>query len=62
MWTSVLEVLQNVHDDGASNENRDIVASLIDKMKNYQFVFVMYLMRHLLGMTNKLSLALQQND
>ncbi|KAH7681210.1 Ribonuclease H-like protein [Dioscorea alata] len=62
MWTSILEVLQNVHDDGVSNDNRGIVASLIDKMENYNFVFVMYLMRRLLGMTNKLSLALQQKD
>ncbi|KAH7679456.1 Ribonuclease H-like protein [Dioscorea alata] len=62
MWTSILEVLQNVHDDGASNDNRCIVASLIDKMENYKFVFVMYLMRRLLGMTNELSLALQQKD
>ncbi|KAH7650649.1 Ribonuclease H-like protein [Dioscorea alata] len=62
MWTSILEVLQNVHDDGASNDNRGIVASLIDKMENYKFVFVMYLMRRLLGMTNELSLALQQKD
>ncbi|XP_039135717.1 uncharacterized protein LOC120273135 [Dioscorea cayenensis subsp. rotundata] len=62
MWTSNLEVLQNVHDDGASSNNRDIVASLIDKMENYQFIFVMYLMRRLLGMTNELSLALQQKD
>ncbi|KAH7660955.1 Ribonuclease H-like protein [Dioscorea alata] len=45
MWTSVLDVLQNVHDDGASNDNRGIAASLIEKMENYQFVFVMYLMR-----------------
>ncbi|XP_039130951.1 uncharacterized protein LOC120267379 [Dioscorea cayenensis subsp. rotundata] len=40
MWTSVLNVLQNVHDDGASNDNRGIAASLIEKMENYQFVFV----------------------
>ncbi|XP_039119211.1 zinc finger MYM-type protein 1-like [Dioscorea cayenensis subsp. rotundata] len=62
MWTSISEVLQNVHDDDASTNNRGIVASLIDKMENYQFVFVMYLMRRLLGMTNELSLALQQKD
>ncbi|KAH7650966.1 Ribonuclease H-like protein, partial [Dioscorea alata] len=62
MWTSILEVLQNVHDDGASSDNRGIVASLIDKMENYKFVFVMYLMRRLLGMTNELSLSLQQKD
>ncbi|KAH7672367.1 Ribonuclease H-like protein [Dioscorea alata] len=40
IWTSILEILQNVHDDGASNDNRGIVASLIDKMENYKFVFV----------------------
>ncbi|KAH7673951.1 Ribonuclease H-like protein [Dioscorea alata] len=62
MWTSVLEVLQNVHDDGGSNDNRGIVVSLIEKIENYQFVFVMYLMRCLLGITNELSLALQQKD
>ncbi|XP_039130910.1 zinc finger MYM-type protein 1-like [Dioscorea cayenensis subsp. rotundata] len=62
MWTSVLEVLQNVHDDGASNDNRGIAASLIEKMENYQFIFIMYLMSHLLRITNELSLALQQKD
>ncbi|KAH7688609.1 Ribonuclease H-like protein [Dioscorea alata] len=55
-------VLQNVHDDGASNDNRGIAASLIEEMENYQFVFVMYLMRRLLGITNELSLALQQKN
>ncbi|XP_039143947.1 LOW QUALITY PROTEIN: zinc finger MYM-type protein 1-like [Dioscorea cayenensis subsp. rotundata] len=60
MWTSVLNVLQNVHD--ASNDNRGIAASLIEKIENYQFVFVMYLMRRLLGITNELSLTLQQKD
>ena len=35
MWISVLEELQNVHDDGDSNDNRGIVASLIEKMENY---------------------------
>ncbi|XP_039135742.1 uncharacterized protein LOC120273164 [Dioscorea cayenensis subsp. rotundata] len=28
MWTSVLNVLQNVHDDGASNDNRGIAATV----------------------------------
>ncbi|XP_039135708.1 uncharacterized protein LOC120273127 [Dioscorea cayenensis subsp. rotundata] len=60
--SNMREVLQNAHDDGASSNSRGIVASLIDKMENYQFVFVMYLMRRLLGMTNELSLALQQKD
>ena len=57
MWTSVLKVLQNVHEDVASNDNKGIVSSLINNMDNYQFVFVMYLTRHLLHMANGLSLT-----
>ena len=53
MWTSALEVLQNVHDDDVSINNRGIVASLIEKMENYRFVFKMYLIRHLLGIANE---------
>ena len=62
MWTSVLQVLENVHDDGASNDNSGIAISLIEKMENYEFVFVMHLIKYLLGITNDLSLALQQKD
>lgn len=62
MWTSVLQVLENVHDDGTSDDNSGIAISLIDKMENYEFVFVMHLMKYLLGITNDLSLALQQKD
>lgn len=38
MWTSALEVLKNVHDDGAFNDYRGMEASLIEKIENYQFV------------------------
>ncbi|XP_042444154.1 zinc finger MYM-type protein 1-like [Zingiber officinale] len=62
MWTSVLQVLENVYDDVTNNDNNGIVASLIDKMESYEFVFVMHLMKSLLGITNELSLALQQKD
>ncbi|CAH9094900.1 unnamed protein product, partial [Cuscuta europaea] len=61
MWSSVLKALENVYEDGA-NEERGIASSLIDKMENYEFVFVMHLMIYLLGITNELSLALQQKD
>ncbi|CAH9051471.1 unnamed protein product [Cuscuta europaea] len=61
MWSSVLKALENVYEDGA-NEERGIASSLIDKMENCEFVFVMHLMIYLLGITNELSLALQQKD
>ncbi|XP_042453175.1 zinc finger MYM-type protein 1-like [Zingiber officinale] len=61
-WTSVLQVLENVYDDGTNDDNSGIATSLIDKMENYEFVFVMHLMKSLFGITNELSLALQQKD
>ncbi|CAH9100982.1 unnamed protein product, partial [Cuscuta europaea] len=39
-----------------------MASSLINKMENYEFVFVMHLMMYLFGITNELSLALQQKD
>ncbi|XP_042446604.1 uncharacterized protein LOC122031573 [Zingiber officinale] len=39
-----------------------IATSLIDKMESYEFVLMMHLMKSLLGITNELSLALQQKD
>ncbi|KAH7681932.1 Ribonuclease H-like protein [Dioscorea alata] len=64
-----LKKVEIVSDKGKNQESSlarlgdtRIVASLIDKMENYKFVFVMYLMRRLLRMTNELSLALQQKD
>ncbi|XP_042380002.1 zinc finger MYM-type protein 1-like [Zingiber officinale] len=56
------KVLENVYDDGTNDDNSGIATSLIDKMENYEFVFVMHLMKSLLGITNELSLAIQQKD
>ncbi|XP_042441376.1 zinc finger MYM-type protein 1-like [Zingiber officinale] len=61
-WTSVLQVLENVYDNGTNDDNSGIATSLINKMKSYEFVFMMHLMKSLLGIANELSLALQQKD
>ncbi|XP_042450659.1 uncharacterized protein LOC122035313 [Zingiber officinale] len=58
----IVSVLENVYDDGTNDDNSGIATSLIDKMESYEFVFVMHLMKSLLGITNELSLALQQKD
>ncbi|XP_042472507.1 uncharacterized protein LOC122055195 [Zingiber officinale] len=58
----IVSVLENVYDDDTNDDNNGIAASLIDKMESYEFVFVMHLMKSLLGITNELSLALQQKD
>ncbi|XP_042403949.1 zinc finger MYM-type protein 1-like [Zingiber officinale] len=62
MWSSVIEVLGNVYDDASYSANKGVAAGLIEKMESYQFVFVLHLMKYILGITNELSLSLQQGD
>ncbi|XP_039145998.1 zinc finger MYM-type protein 1-like [Dioscorea cayenensis subsp. rotundata] len=62
MWESVLEVLQNVCQDGSVADQKGLASSLISKMESFEFVFVLHLMMKVLGITNELSNALQQKD
>ncbi|XP_042465844.1 zinc finger MYM-type protein 1-like [Zingiber officinale] len=62
MWSSVIEVLGNIHDDASYSANKGVAAGLIEKMESYQFVFVLHLMKYILGIINELSLSLQQGD
>ncbi|XP_042400852.1 uncharacterized protein LOC121990857 [Zingiber officinale] len=62
MWPSVIQVLENICDDSSSFDSRGVAKSLIQKMENYEFVFMLHLMKMILGMTNELSLVLQQKD
>ena len=62
MWPSVLEVLQNIFDDSSEVESAAQVRGLLQKMQSYEFVFPMILMKRLLGITNSLSMVLQEKD
>ncbi|XP_042425762.1 uncharacterized protein LOC122013568 [Zingiber officinale] len=62
MWPSVIQVLENICDDSSSFDTRGVAKSLIQKMENYEFVFMLHLMKMILGMTHELSLMLQQKD
>ncbi|KAL6526048.1 hypothetical protein OROHE_015572 [Orobanche hederae] len=62
MWSSVIEVLHNIYEDGHDSKSKGIVVGLIDKMKTYEFVFIAHLMKLVLGLTNSLSQFLQQKD
>jgi hypothetical protein len=62
MWSSVLDVLEHIKDDGTLPEQRCSAMSLMDKMENFEFVFTMHLLRNILGITNELSQALQRKD
>ncbi|XP_058748834.1 uncharacterized protein LOC131621815 [Vicia villosa] len=59
MWSSVLEVLSIVDEDGRGLSQ---AAGLIEKMESFKFAFILKLMLKLVGITNELSKILQTNE
>nr|XP_034591863.1 zinc finger MYM-type protein 1-like [Setaria viridis] len=62
MWEPVLEVLENISDDGTDGEKKTIASRLIEKMESFQFVFILHLMIRVLGITEDLSQCLQMKN
>ncbi|XP_058746804.1 uncharacterized protein LOC131619753 [Vicia villosa] len=59
MWSSVLEVLSIVDEDGRGPSQ---AAVLIEKMESFKFAFILKFMLKLFGITNELSKILQTKD
>lgn len=59
LWSSVLEVLSIVDEDGRGPSQ---AAGLIEKMESFKFAFILKLMLKLFGITNELSKILQRKD
>ena len=55
MWSSVLEVLENISEDRTDGEKETIASGLIQRMELFEFVFILHLMIRVLGMTQDLS-------
>ncbi|KAH7691788.1 Ribonuclease H-like protein [Dioscorea alata] len=62
IWESLLEVLENVCNDGNVAEQRGMASGLIQRMESFEFIFILHLMIKVLGLTNDLSNVLQQKD
>ncbi|KAL9665259.1 hypothetical protein QQ045_020674 [Rhodiola kirilowii] len=62
MWSSVVEVLHNVFEDGSERESSAQARGVLRQMQSYEFIFPMFLMKRLLGITNALSMALRERD
>uniref|UniRef100_A0A8R7V0Q9 DUF4371 domain-containing protein n=1 Tax=Triticum urartu TaxID=4572 RepID=A0A8R7V0Q9_TRIUA len=62
MWTSVLHVLENSHDDAENLTQRTTAGGLISQMESFEFVFILHVIITLLGKTNELSQCLQRKD
>ncbi|XP_042387817.1 uncharacterized protein LOC121979907 [Zingiber officinale] len=61
MWPSVIEVLQNLIDDG-DRSSKGLSRTLVERMERYEFVFILLLMKRILAITNHLSIVLQEKD
>ncbi|XP_066322825.1 uncharacterized protein [Miscanthus floridulus] len=62
MWSSVLEVLENISEDGTDGEKKTTTSGLIQRMESFEFVFILHLMIRVLGMTQDLSQCLQKKN
>ena len=62
MFPSVIEVV----DDNAQNASKALdrikAKGVLDAIQTFDFVFMMHLMKVILGITNDLSVALQRKD
>jgi len=62
MFTTIVEVLELIIEDGVSLDQRGEANNLFELMQSFHFVFCLFLMKSILGITNELSQALQRND
>ncbi|XP_042451525.1 uncharacterized protein LOC122036308 [Zingiber officinale] len=61
MWSSVIEVFQNLIDDG-DRSSKGLSRTLVERMERYEFVFILLLMKRILAITNHLSTVLYEKD
>ncbi|XP_059639301.1 uncharacterized protein LOC132281628 [Cornus florida] len=62
MFSSVIDVLKIITDDGSYVEQRSEAKILLTLMQSFSSVFTLHLMRAILGVTNELSKALQKKN
>ncbi|XP_039135701.1 uncharacterized protein LOC120273118 [Dioscorea cayenensis subsp. rotundata] len=57
-----MDVVGNIHDGGTSPDQQGVGLGLIDRMERLEFVFILFFMKKVLGITNVLSQALQEKN
>ncbi|KAJ0962219.1 hypothetical protein J5N97_030047 [Dioscorea zingiberensis] len=62
LFPSVIDVLENVGENGLNSEQRVEAQFLLQMIQSFDFIFNLYLMRSVLGITNELSKSLQRKD
>ncbi|KAJ0981332.1 hypothetical protein J5N97_009587 [Dioscorea zingiberensis] len=62
LFPSVIDVLENVGENGLNSEQRVEAQFLLQMIQSFDFIFNLHLMRSVLGITNELSKSLQRKD
>ena len=59
MFSTAVDVLEIIEEDGLSDQKVE-AGSIMRSILSFEFVFALHLMKNILGITNKLSIALQK--
>ncbi|XP_073277692.1 uncharacterized protein [Primulina huaijiensis] len=62
MYSSVITVLENMVNDGASNSIWSEASGALIMMKSFDFIFILHLMHKIMGITNLLCRVLQEKS
>ncbi|XP_075649684.1 uncharacterized protein LOC142620156 [Castanea sativa] len=62
MFSSVIDVIETIIEDGLDSDQRAETNILIGFLQTFEFMFDLHLMKGVLGISNELSQALQQED
>ena len=62
MFSSTIDLLEVIADEGSSSEQKFEANNLLGTIQCFDFVFTLYWMKAILGITNDLSKALQRRD
>ncbi|GMP47764.1 hypothetical protein CsSME_00015351 [Camellia sinensis var. sinensis] len=62
MFSTVIDVLEMISEDGSNSEQRAEANVLLDSIQSFEFVFTLHLIKIILAITSKLSQALQRKD
>ena len=60
MFFAIVDVLEITKEAGLFDQKFE-VRSILRSIKSFEFIFTLHLMKNILGITNKLSIALQKN-
>ena len=62
MFTSIVEVLQNIINDAIDGEHRAEAESAYESLTSFEFVFILHLEKETMEITDKLCQALQSQS